>query len=288
MRLRRKLRNAGLLAFCALLAGVPARAQDDARTVTRLLLQAGDAEQKNDFDGAIRAYSQIIKLRPNDDTMLVDRGSAYSDNQDYDHALADFTAALRLRPDNAKAHNERGRIYLSRNDYTAALADFDAALRRNPDYIEALGNRAVTYDFKRDLPRAIADYSAILKAQPESPDALNARCWDRAFLNRELDAALADCNAALGMTRNKQALAAMRDSRGFVYFRKGDMAKAIADYDAALALDPGMAETLYKRGLAKNLLARNRKGENGKADIAAALKRDPHAGDDMTEIGLRP
>jgi tetratricopeptide (TPR) repeat protein len=156
-------------------------------------------------------------------------------------------------------------------------------VRLNPDYLEALGNRAMTYDARRDLPHAIADYSAILRAQPQDPDALNARCWDRAFLNVDLDAALADCSAALGLFRDKQSLAAGRDSRGFVWFRKGDMPKAIADYDAALALAPKMSETLYKRGLAKN-----RKGENGKPDIAAALKLDPHAGDDMTEIGLKP
>ena len=77
----------------------------------------------------------------------------------------------------------------------------------------------------------------------------------------------------------------MHDSRGFVYFRKGDMTKAVADYDAALSLQPRMAETLYKRGLAKN-----RKGDavGGKSDIAAALRLDAHAGDDMNEIGLRP
>ena len=98
---------------------------------------------------------------------------------------------------------------------------------------------------------------------------------------------LADCNTALKLVRGRQIVAEVRDSRGFVWFRKGDMAKAIADYDAALALAPRMAETLYKRGLAKNRQAQNNKGENGKADIAAALKLDPHAGDDMTEIGLR-
>jgi tetratricopeptide (TPR) repeat protein len=136
-----------------------------------------------------------------------------------------------------------------------------------------------------DLSHAIADYSAILKLDPQNPEMLDARCWDRAFLGRDLDAALADCNAALGQLKNRRAIAGVRDSRGFVWFRKGDMARAIADYDAALALSPKAAETLYKRGL-----ARNRMGDavGGKADIAAALRRDPHSGEDMAEIGLRP
>jgi tetratricopeptide (TPR) repeat protein len=276
------------VALGAVLFWAPAQAQDDARAINRLLVQAGNAEQRNDYNGAIAAYSQIIKLRPNDEPILVDRGNAYNDKKDYDHAIADFTEALRLKSGDAMAHNNRGTSHLARRDYAAALADFDAAVKINPDYLEALGNRAMTYDARRDLTHAIADYSAILKAQPQDPDALNARCWDRAFLNVDLDGALADCDTALGLFRDKQALAAVRDSRGFVWFRKGDMAKAITDYDAALALAPRMSETLYKRGLAKNRQAQNNKGENGKSDIAAALKLDPHAGDDMTEIGLRP
>jgi len=277
----------GILAFCLLLPGL-AGAADDSRAINALLLQAGTAEEKNNPDGAIRAYSQILKLRPDDEPILVDRGNAYDDKKDFTHAIADFTEAIRLKPGDAMAHNNRGAVYLGRRDYDRALADFNDAVRLNPDYLEALGNRATTYDARRDLARAIADYGAILKAQPQNPDALNARCWDRAFLNVELDAALADCTAALRSIRGKPAVAAVRDSLGFVWFRKGDMAKAIADYDAALALAPRMAETLYKRGLAKNRQTQNNKGENGKADIAAALKLDLHAGDDMNEIGLKP
>jgi tetratricopeptide (TPR) repeat protein len=281
--MRSSFNRTGLLALAVLLFWGPAGAEDNARAINRLLIQAGNAEQKNDYDGAIAAYSQIIKIKPDDEAILVDRGSSYNDKKDYARVIADFTDALKRKPNDAMAHNNRGVAYLGLSDEAHALADFDAAVRLNPDYLEALGNRAMAYDAMHDFTRAIADYGAILKAQPQNADALNARCWDRAFANRELDAALADCDAALALLRNKNALAAVRDSRGFVWFRKGDMVKAIADYDAALALAPKMAETLYKRGL-----ARNRKGEKGKADIAAALKLDPHAGDDMAEIGLKP
>jgi tetratricopeptide (TPR) repeat protein len=286
--MQKTLTRIGLLTLGAVLLWGPAQAQEDLRAINRLLIQAGNAEEKNNPNGAIAAYSQILKLRPDDEPILVDRANAYSDKKDYAHAIADFAEALRLKPGDAMAHNNRGTVYLGRRDYAGALADFDAAVRLNPDYLEALGNRAMTYDARHDIANAIADYSAVLKRDPQNPDSLNARCWDRAFLNADLDAALADCNAALGLIKGRQALAAVRDSRGFVYFRKGDFVRAIADYDAALALAPKMAETLYKRGLAKNLLAKNRKGESGTADIAAALKLDPHAGDDMTEIGLRP
>ncbi len=262
----------------------PVQAQvQDAKTASDLLLAAGAAEQKGDSDAAIAAYSKLLAMRPGDEPLLLDRGGAYAGKKDYAHALADFSQAITLKPGDAMAHDDRGILYLDRHDYDAALADFNEALRLNPDYAGALGYRAIVYDFKRDTTHAIANYGALIKMQPDNAEALNARCWDRAYANRELDAALADCSAALKIIRNRQAAAELRDSRGFVYFRKGDMASAIADYDAALTLQPRSAETLYKRGLAKN-----RSGKDGKADITAALKLDPHAGDDMNELGLKP
>ena len=45
--------------------------------------------------------------------------------------------------------------------------------------------------------------------------------------------------------------AAFLDSRGLVRLRMGDLDKSIADYDAALKLQPHSAWSLYGRGLAK-------------------------------------
>ena len=72
-----------------------AGAEDDSRAINALLLKAGTAEQKNDPDGAIQAYSQILKLRPDDEPILADRGNAYADKKDYAHAIADFTEAIK-------------------------------------------------------------------------------------------------------------------------------------------------------------------------------------------------
>jgi len=57
------------------------------------------------------------------------------------------------------------------------------------------------------------------------------------------------------------------DSRGFAYLRLGAFDKAIADFDAALRLNPGLANSLYGRGVAKI-----KKGEqtSGNTDLVAA------------------
>ena len=62
------------------------------------------------------------------------------------------------------------------------------------------------------------------------------------------------------------------DSRGFVYLRLGQFDDAIADYNAALKINPKIASSLYGRGVAKL-----KKGDSsgGTVDMATANLVDP-------------
>ena len=77
----------------------------------------------------------------------------------------------------------------------------------------------------------------------------------------------------------------MLDSRGLVRLRMGDFDKAIADYDAALKVNPNEAWSLYGRGLAEL-----RKGLTapGQADIKAAEAINPRLADEAKTAGLEP
>jgi tetratricopeptide (TPR) repeat protein len=75
------------------------------------------------------------------------------------------------------------------------------------------------------------------------------------------------------------------DSRGLVHLRRGEFDRAIADYDAALALAPKSAWSLYGRGLAK--LKAGRPAE-GRADIDAAKAIAPHLSEQAAKFDLTP
>ena len=62
------------------------------------------------------------------------------------------------------------------------------------------------------------------------------------------------------------------------------MQKAIADYDAALRINPKHASALYGRGIAKR---RSGNASGGDGDIAAAKLIQPDIVDEFASYGIR-
>jgi tetratricopeptide (TPR) repeat protein len=109
---------------------------------------------------------------------------------------------------------------------------------------------------------------------------LNNRCWVRAVAGRELELALADCNAALTIEPNS---ANTLDSRALVHLKRGSLAEALTDYEAALAIEPGDGHYLYGRGLVRRALGQNASAEE---DFIAAERAQPGVAEMYRSYGL--
>ncbi|MDY3555759.1 tetratricopeptide repeat protein [Gemmata sp. JC717] len=213
-----------------------------------------------------------------------------------------FNACLALEPDYAMAHFNRALARFNRKQFPGAEADFSAALKLNPDLTDALANRALTRlelgrlaeaeadltkaldlgasetrlyflradvrDRRGDKPGAAADRAAGLTKPPTDEPSFVARGLARA--TSEPAAALADFDAALKL--NPRSFPALQN-RAFVLADKLDRpADALAALDRALELYP---DALPAR--AGRAVLRARKG-----DRAAAHKDAEHC------LGQRP
>jgi tetratricopeptide (TPR) repeat protein len=209
------------------------------------------------------------------------RGSAFTAKRDFDRALADFNHAISIDPTEADYLNGRAGAYEGKNDIERAMADYDKAIKLNPKSVYALNNRGATFQRKGDYARASSDYGEVTRLQPNNADAWAARCWVRAAGGREVQQALADCNAALKI---KSDAPDVLDTRGFVNLRLGKMDDAIKDYDAAIKLDPKLAGALYGRGLAKM-----KKGDKAgaSADMTAAKSIKSDIESEFSRYGIR-
>jgi len=123
--------------------------------------------------------------------------------------------------------------------------------------------------YKLRMTARIAALDKTLVSNPNDYKALNDRCFFKATIKNDLDAALADCNQSV---RLKPDDPLDLDSRAFVLYQQGKYQEAVSAYDAALAVNPRLAESLFMRGHAKGKLG---DAAGMAADIAAAKTIKP-------------
>lgn len=88
-----------------------------------------------------------------------------------------------------------------RREYSLAIEDFNKAIELNKDNLEVYKTRALAYHLNEDYDLAIADYTKLIESKYRNIDA--------AYYNR-----------------------------GVAYYEKGEPAKAMADFDQAIQLNP--------------------------------------------------
>jgi tetratricopeptide (TPR) repeat protein len=272
------------------------------------------AVRKRAYDRAIQDFGRVLAIEPDNVEALVSRGDAFAQLGDFGRAMADLNRAVTLAPDKPTVLLTRGQAESRRNNLAGAMRDYEAALKLDPHYAAAMVNlaavrsmqgkpdaaielldRAIAIDQRNPLAfynrgyaefalkqydKAIADYGSAIAIDPGMGLAYNNRALSRAIAGSDLVAALADSDQALKLLPLNLEV---RDTRGFIYLKLGDPALALNEYNAALAIDPNRALSLYGRGLARIGMG----DAAGKGDQEAALTINPDVANDFAVYGLK-
>ena len=92
-----------------------------------LHLEAVNATVSHDFPGAVKAYSELVKLSPDDPQVYVDLGRAYEKNEELNNAIDSYNEASKRDPQYATAFLRAGSLYARQLDQSKAMAAFDRA-----------------------------------------------------------------------------------------------------------------------------------------------------------------
>jgi tetratricopeptide (TPR) repeat protein len=137
--------------------------------------QGADLYKQKQYDQAIDAFTQAIRLKPDYAVAYNDRGIAYDDEKNYDLAIQDYNQAIKLNPNYANAYNNRGNAYSDEKNYDLAIQDYNQALKLDPNYADAYNNRGVAYEKKKQYQQALQDYDRALSADPNVKNAQKNR-----------------------------------------------------------------------------------------------------------------
>ncbi len=238
--------------------------------------------QEGKLDDARREMDLAIELQPNVWQIWDNRGVVLAASRDYVGALDNYTKAIAKWPGQAALFLQRGLISLTMDKLGDALADLDRAIDLDPNDPFSTEIRITVYLRLRRYDDAIHALKAVDVLEEDPGGAANERCWVRAVADRELDVAMADCDAAVKAAPTK---ANRLDSRALVHLRLKQFKDALADYDAAIAAPPIAPSTFYARGVTKLRLG---DAAGGRADIDAANKLDPAIAVAMAELNIVP
>ena len=245
------------------------------------------AQEKGDYRGAVKHYSDALSKDGNFAEAYVSRGRAYSElagqqssKPDYTkslkRAIADYTKALEVKPKFAPDPNRyvepllgRGAVYIKLDNYQAALSDFNLAIERNPDFYDAYLGRATIYSKEEVYQKAIEDIDEALALTADYP----AASFRRGSIKGELgdyEEAIKDFDEVF-KSHAEDAKDYYTDAyykQGLAYLNLGEDQKAIEDFTQVINRDPNYREAYYNRGIAHERLG---KYEQANKDYSQAL-----------------
>jgi tetratricopeptide (TPR) repeat protein len=127
----------------------------------------------------------------------------------------------------------RAMLAIQDGDPAAALADATLAASIAPLAVQPQRVMALAHAIRGDADAALAAAAMVIELSgPGNPEALNHRAYMRALVGRELEAALADIEAALA--GGDEGSAEFLDTRGFVLHLLGRQQDALADLNTAI------------------------------------------------------
>jgi tetratricopeptide (TPR) repeat protein len=186
------------------------------------------------FDEALEALDKAIELNADSPTAITHKARVLAAQDKTDAALEQIEAALKLDPHSAGALLLRARIYQQAGDLKKAKLDVDHVLRAQPGQAQALQMRALLAAGSGDFNRAIEDMKLLVKAIPDSVE-LQMQLALFYTANKQTDQAVAAYTEII--EKDKENWLAYR-GRADAYLNVGKHAEAVADYDAALKLQP--------------------------------------------------
>jgi len=121
------------------------------------LIPAHNYYRQKNYEKAIEAYSEFIRLHPKEYQAFYWRGRAYAEMKQNDRAVTDFKTVIELRKDEAPAYEWLGWLAMKEEQYDDAIPYLNRAIELRPDRPWGYYQRGRCYYKKNDRVNALKD-----------------------------------------------------------------------------------------------------------------------------------
>lgn len=243
--------------------------------------------QLKKYDEAISDFSFLIKNDASDFRAYLQRGWSFFYKGNHQSALADFDSALKLSPQEKGVRRYRAVSHYELGNYEKAVEDINEEIKINPAPLaEVYKTRANAYRKLGKIELAEADekkFAEMNVKTSESPvqrdvapplaklEELLEKSQNH-FGKREWDAAIQGYNEIIRMLGDdSEGLYAVYFSRGRCFYEKGNLERALADYNEVIRRRPDLSGGFTFRG---EVYLRRNDLDSALSDFTKAIKLD--------------
>jgi Flp pilus assembly protein TadD len=252
--------------------------QLDRRSVDALFgLTEIDVREK-DLPSARARVEAGVAANPDDPEVLVLAGRVLIAVGDHAKAETLLRRVLEVESTNIAAYTLLGQIYATQGRLDDARSDFDRVASGNPKDISSRTMSAMILHAQGEIAEAKKRYMDILALDTRAVVAANNLAWIYADEGLNLDLAVQLAERAVEQLPDN---AEMRDTLGWVYWKKQVPSLAVGPFEDAVKKNPENATFRYHAGLAYA-----RTGDEARARDAfeMALKLRPEFADARREL----
>ena len=214
---------------------------------THMLLATSYGGSLGQYEDAIRAYKEVIRLNPNNADAYYGIGLTYSILKQHREAKEAFEHAIKLKPDFAEAHYSLGLAYSDLKESGKAIKAYAEAINLKPDFVDTHYMLGLTYGSLSQYEKAIESFKKVIKLKPDHFDAyyfLGLNYYDLGQIEKAIDY----LNKSLKINPNNEQA---HETLAEYYFLAGKLSKANEHFETVLKHYRTSSD---KEGLAKSLL----------------------------------
>lgn len=122
-----------------------------------------------DWEGAVVAFRQAVKIAPASALAHSKLGVALVQKRQWDDAATEFARAIQLDPGYAPAHSNLGNVHRERGRLDEAIASYTRAIALDPDYWIAHQNLGIVYKQQGRIAEAVQEFKTATRLSIRAP-----------------------------------------------------------------------------------------------------------------------
>ncbi|HCF87188.1 MAG TPA: hypothetical protein DEV72_18535 [Ktedonobacter sp.] len=205
-----------------------------------------------DFERALAAYEQAIRLDPNNAYAYHRKGHSLRRLNRLYEALSAYKQAIRLDPNNFEFYYGKGRVLEAMERYEEAVTAFDLAIRLDPNFSGQYNFKGVTLYHLKRYEEALAAFEQTIVLEPNYPNIY----INKGIVLQDLKRYEEALDAFDKAIRTDPTDATAYNGKGLALYSLKRYEEALDAFDLAIHLEPDYATAYKNKGSALEGLGR--------------------------------